>query len=187
MGLLYGARLGFFGLATITAIIAFGLSIHTNIAGNNLDSSVKGFFNDLFKGSLTFARLGIAAGVFTLIVIPFLLLADRPKLSPVRPLIVLEVPIVSLLWILWISAGISTASFASANQDFHIDGARTCDDFQGSSDVRTICSDSKPTVVFDIATGVILLVYTAALVLVASKKSYGGRSIWSMTVKESEG
>ena len=31
-----------------------------------------------------------------------------------------------------------------------------------------------------------MLAYTAALVLVAAKKSYGGQSIWSMTVKESE-
>ena len=91
MGLLYGARLGLFGefpfyisrspyqdvfdetgLATITAIIAFGLSIHTNVAGNNLDSFLKGAFNDVFKGSLSFAQLGIATGVFTLIVVPFL-------------------------------------------------------------------------------------------------------------------
>ncbi|PIL26017.1 hypothetical protein GSI_11771 [Ganoderma sinense ZZ0214-1] len=186
MGLLYAARLGSFGLATITAIIAFGLSIHTDIAGNSLESTFKGSFNAVFKGSLTFAHLGIAAGVITLLVIPFLLLSDRPKLSPVRPLILLEVPIVSLLWILWISAGISTASFASANQDFHINGARSCDDFQAIPDARTICNDSKPTVIFDIATGAILLIYTAALVLLASMKSYGGQSIWSMTVKESE-
>ena len=91
MGLLYGARLGLFGefpfyisrspyqdvfdetgLATITAIIAFGLSIHTNVAGNNLDSFLKGAFNDVFEGSLSFAQLGIAAGVFTLTVVPFL-------------------------------------------------------------------------------------------------------------------
>ena len=116
----------------------------------------------------------------------------------------------ALLWILWISAGVSTASFASANQDFHIFGPRTCDDLGASPNARTICSDSKPTTIFDIATGAIrkcdskaqprwvslfrtvdrnvptVLLYTAALVIVASSKSYGGRSIWSMTVKECE-
>ena len=42
------------------------------MAGNNLDSTIQGSFNAIFKGTLTFARLGIAAGVITLIVIPLL-------------------------------------------------------------------------------------------------------------------
>ncbi|KAI1787349.1 hypothetical protein LXA43DRAFT_1064438 [Ganoderma leucocontextum] len=186
MGLLYGARLGSLGLGTITAIIAFGLSIHTNIAGNSLDSAFKGSFSAVFKGSLTFAQLGIAAGVITLIVIPLFLYVPYASLALVQSNAPAEIPLPALLWLLWISAGASTASFASANQNFHINGARTCDDFQDIPDAKTICSDSKPTVIFDIATGAILLLYTATLVLVASMKSYGGRSIWGMTVKECE-
>ncbi|EJF57450.1 hypothetical protein DICSQDRAFT_129458 [Dichomitus squalens LYAD-421 SS1] len=159
MGALTGC-LRLIALATITAIIAQAMGQLTL----NLSPGV-------LTADLTYAQLGVASGVLTILSLPLILLYDMAQEKPYSATVILELVWMLLLVVLWIVAGVKTMGITGSM-------FKNCSSFTNAT-LQGLCGDAQTLVIFALLSAGILALYTAALTFVAVGSSSQGKPIWT--------
>ncbi|KAI0689717.1 hypothetical protein C8T65DRAFT_105887 [Cerioporus squamosus] len=159
-----------FAFAMIAALIVMALSAHTTVA-----------IHKLAQKSLLYSNFGVAAGVLTLVSIPFMLIRDCFGVGP-SSVVLFELVWLSVLWILFFVAGGLT--FAATN---FFTLYKSCDEFI-DPELINICRDSQPLGILAILAAIALLVYCATLLVFAATRSSrkDNDSMWTKSVKDAE-
>ncbi|KAM5537447.1 hypothetical protein V8D89_008966 [Ganoderma adspersum] len=178
-GLVYLYRLGSLTLATITGVIVLGLAVSTTSAFHQLldDAQAQAFDEQ----SLNYANLGIAAGAMVILTLPVMLFVDFINDGRIGLPIAIEVPWLCVLWVMFVSTGISTKHFANANT---IPGS-TCDE-RLYAEAQKICHEWAPLEIVSWITAGLLFLYSIALLGISIMRAYAGKSLWGTTVKNGE-
>lgn len=180
-GLVYFYRLGSLTLATITAVIVLGLCSSSTSA---FHSVLGGVFNGQ---SLTYANLGIASGAMAIITLPIMIFVDFINDGRTGLPILIEVPWLCVLWVMFLATGISTKNFVHDNWTVPNGSGATCDEIDSRfPDVRKICNEWTPIEIVSWISAGLLFLYSITLLIISVMRSYGGRSMWGTSVKNSE-
>jgi len=158
-------RLVVFGVATLFAFIAIvlgGLLTH--------------FSNMYLGGFYSFAALGIAVGLLTILTIPVMLTLSIIRKGAFTSMIAIEIAWVWLLWILWLSVGGSAAGFTIVED---------CSNF--APVVRAACSEVSAMTAFGFLSWLNLLFYNVLLISLTFRQHLRGHTgIWTQDVTDTD-
>ncbi|KAI1787348.1 hypothetical protein LXA43DRAFT_1029677 [Ganoderma leucocontextum] len=174
-GLVYLYRLGSLTLATLAAVIVLGLCISSTSAFHQL-------LDGVFGGqTLTYANLGIASAAMAVLTLPIMMFVDFINDGRIGLPILIEIPWLCVLWIMFISTGVSTKHFANDNT---IPGS-TCDE-RVFDEAKKICHEWAPIEIVSWVTAGLLFLYSITLLGITITRAYAGKSMWGTSVKNSE-
>ncbi|RPD63326.1 hypothetical protein L227DRAFT_642576 [Lentinus tigrinus ALCF2SS1-6] len=146
-------------LATITAIIAHAMGSLT------INQSV-----GVLTADITYAHIGVGAGVATILSLPMILLYDMAQERSYSATVLFELVWNIGLSVVWIVAGVKAMG---------ITGSMFKDCSATSTALFGLCQDANTLVQFAFASAAILMVYSAALGFAATSAAAGGKPIWT--------
>ena len=165
-------RLAFFAICILFSLIVLAL------AGNTIDT--------MKKWGLTYSdssAFGVAMGVLTMFSLGPLLVVDLLRRGAVTSKIIVELPVIGVLWVLWLACA---ALFGDDNNSFFRGG---CDYGGGSrvvDDSEKICRQYGALTAFSFLTWILLTIYGVLLLvltIIATKRA-GNNGPWYASVHE---
>lgn len=155
----------------VTSLFAFIVVVLGGLVTNFTDSYLGGFFS--------FAALGIATGILTLLTLPAMLAVSLIRKGAITSMIVVEIAWTWFLWILWLSVGGSTASI------YLIGNCGRYSGFAGS--VEAACNESTAIAAFGFLSWILLMAYNAALITLTFRQHLRGNSgVWTRDIIETD-
>jgi len=145
-----------------------------------LSGLVTNFSDGLLGGFFSFAALGIATGVITLLTLPVMLALSMVRKGVFTSMIALEIGWTWFLWIMWIAVGGNSATgllfFGS------------CSRFAGvEPGVQAACNEASAIAAFGFLSWIMLLSYCAFLSTVTFRQHLRGNTgIWTKDVTETD-
>ncbi|PCH41334.1 hypothetical protein WOLCODRAFT_24673 [Wolfiporia cocos MD-104 SS10] len=127
-------------------------------------------------GYFTFAGLGIATSVLTVITVPAMLVVDLLNTGFFSSMILVELIWFFILWVLFLATGGSAADSLSNYND-------QCTFIYAV--VNNGCYDVQAVQAFAFLTWIFLMAYNVALLVIAIINWQRGNPIWTSSVKES--
>ncbi|TDL16357.1 hypothetical protein BD410DRAFT_795478 [Rickenella mellea] len=168
MAILSTLRMLTFGTSLVFSLIVLGLCANIlSISGPLLVSP----------------QLGLAVSILTLLTLVPMLVIDMTRKGLLTSWVIVELPALSILWVLWLSVGAETDAEDAVVSAF-TDGS--CD-FFGDAQFTTVCNSYKALEAFGFLTWLILLAYTIVLLVFACiAQSRGNRAVWTSAVRDTD-
>jgi len=161
--MLYVARVVVLSLTIVFSIIVLGLAA-------DLTSTTETYLN----GAFTFASLGIASAVISIVTLPVLLLVDVLRTGAFTSMIVVELPWLLVNWVLWLATGALTAQFDQLLNN-------NCNLVSGV--LATSCHEVQGIEGFSFLNWLLLMVYSIVVLVMAIIGSTHGHTTWTSSVK----
>ncbi|KAJ8474425.1 hypothetical protein ONZ45_g15953 [Pleurotus djamor] len=158
-------RLASFGTVIVFSIIVLGLCAHIT----NLTTTAR------FAFYFTFAAMGIATVIMTWGGLGTLLAVDRLRKGAIISSIVVELSVLGLLWIFWLT----TAALVSQENALLFPSG--CGGFRG-----TVCGEFAATVAFSWLSWLIIFGYAVFLLVLSIIAATRGNSVWFKSVSEAD-
>jgi len=155
-------RLVVFGATSLFAIIVLGLGADV------VSLTVEGIF--------TFAAMGIAVAVLTLLTLPAMIIIDFLRRGAFTSMVLVELIWTLILWVLWLAA----AGLAAEQLQFDFGVGNTCN-FGNSIDTAA-CNDFSAITAFGFLAWLSLLGYNITLFIYAIIGANRGHRSWFSTV-----
>ncbi|KAI0772456.1 hypothetical protein BD413DRAFT_623456 [Trametes elegans] len=125
---------------------------------------------------VNFEPMAIAVGGFSMVTMPVMIAIDLVRTGAFTSMVAVELGWLSLLWVLWLAAAALTVD--------EVGNAFDSCDFVQSPVLTQACNETHALEGFAFAAWLVLLAYTAALLVVALVSSSRGAPIWTSSVKE---
>jgi len=126
------------------------------------------------NGAFTFASLGIASAVISIVTLPVLLLVDVLRTGAFTSMIVVELPWLLINWVLWLATGALAAQF---DQGLNNNCDLVLDTF------LTSCHEIQGIEAFGFLNWLLLMVYSIVVLVMAIIGSSNGHTTWTSSVK----
>ncbi|KAF8816511.1 hypothetical protein BYT27DRAFT_7182087 [Phlegmacium glaucopus] len=159
-------RMGVFGVASLFAFIVIVLG-----------GLVTSFTNSYSTGYyFTFAALGIATGLLTLLTLPAMLALSLLRKGVVTSMVVVDIAWTWFLWIMWLAVGGSSSGIFLIG----------CGQYSGGiSGVQAACSESTGITALGFLTWIMLLFYNVTLISLAFRQHMRGNTgVWTKDITE---
>jgi len=143
-----------------------------------LGAAITNWTSTNFLGSyFTFAAVGIATAVLTLLSLPVMLFLSLKRKGAITSMILIEFAWTWFLWIMWVSTGGSTASVFMLTDC----SGRFIDNFE------SLCREVQAFQAFGFLTWIILFGYNMFLLVLAIRQQMrGNSSIWRSYILETD-
>jgi len=157
--------------------IVFGVAIAFSLGVLVVGALITNFTSSFYYGGyFTFAALGIATAVLTLLTLPVMLFLSLTRKGAVTSMIALELGWTWFLWIMWLSTGGSAASISWLGD---------CGAFL--SDAESACRETQALTAFSFLTWFGLLAYNVLLfALVIRQHMRGNTGVWNSFITEAD-
>jgi len=153
----------------VTSLFAFIVVVLGGLVTNFTDSYLGGFFS--------FAALGIATGILTLLTLPAMLAFSMFRKGAFTSMIAIEIAWTWILWILWIAVGGNSATGLAF--------VGSCDRFIPAA--AAACSESSAIAAFGFLSWIMLLSYCSFLATLTFRQHMRGNTgIWTKDVTETD-
>jgi len=161
-------RMVTFGVASFFALIVIILG---GLITNFSDTYLGGFFS--------FAALGIATGLLTLLTLPTMIALSMMRKGAMTSMVVVEIVWTWFLWIMWLSVGGSSASIYFIGN---------CGRYTGlGSVVEAACNESSALTAFGFLAWIVLIAYNFTLIFLTFRQHLRGHTtVWTKDVTETD-
>ncbi|KAI0632973.1 hypothetical protein C8Q77DRAFT_1043047, partial [Trametes polyzona] len=159
----------------IFRLVTFGFAIFSGLIEMALGADLTALSLKYFNGTDNFESLGIAVGVLTMLTVSPMLIVDFLRTGAFTSMVLVELVWLSILWVLWLAEGALIADQTSSVFN-------TCQ-FEVAL-LNQACNETRAMEAFAFLTWLLLLAYTATLLVVACLNHSRGAPIWTSSLKQ---
>ncbi|TDL29603.1 hypothetical protein BD410DRAFT_31663 [Rickenella mellea] len=162
-------------------LLTFGTSLGFSVIILGLCANILSLTLNLNNRYFVFSAFGLAIGILTVLFLLPMLVIDLTRKGPMTSWIVVELPVLSVLWVLWLAVAADAVSDVVASDLF----SGSCDYL--NSKVNTVCNSYKAIEAFGFLTWLILMAYTIVLLVFACiSQSRGNKAVWTSSVRDTD-
>lgn len=158
----------------ITRVVVLILTIVLSIIVLGLAADLTSTTETYLHGAFTFASMGIASSVISLVTLPVLLIVDMLRTGAFTSMIVVELVWLFIVWVLWLTTAALTAQAGQeipSNCNFVV------------AFFTTGCHELQAIEAFSFLNWILLMIYSIVVLVMAIIGSTRGHKTWTNSVK----
>jgi len=167
----------------LTRVIVFGATSSFSLIVVVLGGLITNFTVTFYNAFFSFAALGLATGLLTLLTLPTMLALSILRKGVFTSMIAVEIGWISVLWILWLAVGGDSTSASSIV--FVLGGCSRYTLF--GSKVVAVCNEFHAITAFGFLSWLFLMFYNVFLVTLTVRQHLRGNTcVWTKDVIETD-